>query len=60
MTLEEEARFWEISCLRVLRFLLAYILEFVLTYVRAFLPILETPTLAPTVVLHETKLHELP
>jgi hypothetical protein len=30
-TLKEEVRFSEISCLRVLRFLLAYILDFLLT-----------------------------
>jgi hypothetical protein len=41
--LEEEVRLSEISCLRVLGFLLAYIIEFLLTYVRGFHPILESP-----------------
>jgi hypothetical protein len=52
MTREEEVRFSEISCLHVIRFFLAYIIEFLLTYVRGFHPILESPT--PSTLTHPT------
>jgi hypothetical protein len=45
----------EISCLRVLEFLHECIHEFLPVHVRGLHPILESPTLVPTVILHEIK-----
>jgi hypothetical protein len=47
-------RLSEISCLRILGFLLTYVLEFLLIYVRGFHPILESPTV-PNSKLHAYK-----